>query len=95
MVGVMGGKENFTTASPINYVRLDLPPTLIIHGDADETIPVSQSIAFHEAHRQAGAESILKIYPGRGHSEILFSALTEARAQIVADIADFVHNAKQ
>jgi len=30
-------------ASPINYVSADDPPTLLIHGDADRTVPFHQS----------------------------------------------------
>jgi len=92
MVGVAGGVENFPRASPINYVQRDLPPILILHGDEDRTVPVEIALDFHAALQEAGAQSELKIYPGRGHSEILFSALTEKRAQIVADISDFVHS---
>jgi len=91
MVGITGGVENFSAASPINYVRPGLPPTLILHGDADQTIPVEIARAFHRALREVGSPSELTVYPGRGHSEILFAALTEERAQIVADIADFAH----
>lgn len=91
MVGITGGTEHFPAASPIHYTQRDLPPTLILHGDADQSVPVAQAIDFHAALQEAGAPSQLKIYPGRGHSEILFSALAEERAQIVADISDFVH----
>ena len=41
MTTVMGGRENFTATSPISYARPDLPPILLIHGDKDETVPVS------------------------------------------------------
>jgi acetyl esterase/lipase len=91
MVGVMGGKENFTRASPINYVRPDLPPTLILHGGADQTVPIRIASDFHAKLQGAGARSQFKEYPGRGHSEILFSALAEERPEIVADISRFVH----
>ena len=37
------------TASPVNYVRSDGPPVLIIHGDADTLIPVTQSRRLHDA----------------------------------------------
>ncbi len=32
--------------SPINYVTDKLPPTLIIHGDHDEVVPLQQSESF-------------------------------------------------
>jgi acetyl esterase/lipase len=92
MLEVMGGQENFGAASPINYVQPGLPPILLIHGDADQTIPVSQASGFHAALQEAGAQSELKIYPGRGHSEILLSALWEDHPRIVADFSEFVHS---
>jgi dipeptidyl aminopeptidase/acylaminoacyl peptidase len=63
MIGVAGTKENFSAASPINYVRKDLPPALIIHGDADQTIPVGLAVEFYKAlqgkpGRQANSLSI-------------------------------------
>src|SRR5690349_20728504 len=40
----LGGKENDTvfvnTLSPISYVSKKSPPTLIIHGDKDNTVPM-------------------------------------------------------
>lgn len=32
--------------SPINYIRPGLPPFLIVHGDADQSVPYEQSLAF-------------------------------------------------
>ncbi|MFH1738091.1 MAG: alpha-L-fucosidase [bacterium] len=42
-------------ASPISYVRADLPPTLIVHGTADKRVNMSQSIAMANALKDAGA----------------------------------------
>jgi acetyl esterase/lipase len=95
MTAVMGGRENFTVASPINYVQPGLPPMLLIHGDEDPTIPVSTSIDFHAALQKAGVQSELKIYPGGRHSEMLFSALAEQRPQLVVDLSDFVHRCQR
>ena len=32
--------------SPINYVRPGLPPFLLVHGDADQSVPYEQSLLF-------------------------------------------------
>ena len=90
MVEVMGGQQNFDQASPVHHARPDLPPTLIIHGDEDETVPVEISTGFHAALQAAGAPSALTIYTGAGHSDYLFAALAEDRARVVRDIAEFV-----
>ncbi|HUN80422.1 MAG TPA: alpha/beta hydrolase [Phycisphaerae bacterium] len=54
-------------ASPITYVRADGPPVLLIHGDADSLIPVTQSRSMHAALDAAGEENIYVEVPGMDH----------------------------
>lgn len=56
-------------ASPIQYVSKDDPPFLIIHGDQDTTVPVSQSQSLAAALKAAGVEATLEIAKGRGHGQ--------------------------
>jgi acetyl esterase/lipase len=70
--GLLGGpmEKNETkaiSASPIHYASKDDPPFLIIHGDQDSTVPVSQSQLFAAALKAAGVETTLEIAAGRGH----------------------------
>ena len=90
VIGLVG-PDHLAKASPINYVQADLPPIMIIHGDRDNTAPVSEAYRFHAALQEAGARSELKIYPGQGHSEIMLDIVDQERAQLVVDIAEFVH----
>ena len=54
--------------SPIYYVTSKLPPTLIIHGDADEVVPLQQSESFVQRARDVGAEHIkLIVRAGKAH----------------------------
>lgn len=54
--------------SPIDFVTARLPPTLIIHGDADTVVPLQQSESFVRRARAAGAPAIqLIVRPGKGH----------------------------
>jgi acetyl esterase/lipase len=54
--------------SPIYYVTEKLPPTLIIHGDADKVVPLQQSESFISKAKSVGAPRIeLVIRPGKGH----------------------------
>ncbi len=46
MTAVMEGDSNFANASPLNFVRPDLPPVLLIHGDADETVDIGVTRTF-------------------------------------------------
>ena len=66
--GPFAEKEaNAVAASPITYITKDDPPFLIIHGDEDATVPVSQSRLFATALKAAGVPPILDVVPGRGH----------------------------
>ncbi len=53
--------------SPVYHVTEDLPPTLIIHGDADTLVPLEQSEWFVEAAESVGANVELRVRPGKGH----------------------------
>jgi acetyl esterase/lipase len=86
---VMGGRENLAAASPVQYVRPDLPPVLLIHGTEDETVPASISQEFQAALAQAGATSRLELLAGAGHSDYLLDAMGRKRAPLVAEVVDF------
>ncbi len=60
-------EEKAIAASPLTYVSKDDPPFLIIHGDQDTTVPVSQSRLFAAALEAAGVETTLDVVAGRGH----------------------------
>jgi len=66
-VPVEENKTKAMAASPITYVSKDDPPFLIIHGEIDSTVPVSQAESFAAALKAAGVETTLEIAPGRGH----------------------------
>lgn len=54
-------------ASPITYVSKGDPPFLIIHGENDMSIPVSQSEEFVGKLKAAGVDATLEVAEGRGH----------------------------
>lgn len=86
MTAVMGGVESFVATSPITYVNADVPRILLVHGDQDETVPLQMSQDFAAALTAAGASVDLQVYPGRGHSELLFYTLTQNPGQLITDI---------
>ena len=53
--------------SPLNHVRPGLPPFLLIHGDADKTVPIQQSLDFQARLLAAGVPCELMIISGAGH----------------------------
>jgi acetyl esterase/lipase len=60
-------KQVAIAASPVTYISKDDPPFLIIHGDEDATVPVSQSQLFAAALKKAGVPVTLDVVAGRGH----------------------------
>lgn len=53
--------------SPAHHVRPGGPPTIIFHGDADETVPIATAEAFAAAMRQAGNRCELVASEGQPH----------------------------
>ena len=55
-------------ASPVFYVRREVPPTLIVHGKKDTTVDRDQSQLLADALQKAGAEVELVWLQQAGHS---------------------------
>ena len=54
--------------SPIYFVTSNLPPTLIIHGDADSVVPFQQAESFVDRAKTLGAPHVrLIVRPKKGH----------------------------
>jgi acetyl esterase/lipase len=62
-----GRKELGKEISPIYYITSNMPPTLLIHGDADELVPMQQSESFVDRAKATGATAKLIVKPGQGH----------------------------
>ena len=48
-------------------MNLEAAPTLIVHGDSDNLVPLQQSQAMDQALARAGVEHKLDVIPGGGH----------------------------
>ncbi len=90
MTAVMHGPEGFAAASPETYAGLGGPPAWLVHGDADETVPITESEGMSTALRAAGVEAEFIVYPGAGHSDFLFGALRDDQARVIVDIGRIV-----
>lgn len=53
--------------SPLQAVRPEMPPFLLIHGDADPLVPIDQSRTMCASMKAAGAACQLFTVPGGGH----------------------------
>jgi len=73
--------ERFRDASPITHVGPDAPPFFVIHGDADNLVPVAQARAFVAALRAAGAAPVCYAeIPGASHAFDVFHSVRTANA---------------
>jgi len=74
--------------SPLTYVRPGVPPILTIHGDADPTVPYTQSVRLHKALADAGVPNELMTMAGGKHG---YACCTPAqRVQAYAKIREFL-----
>jgi acetyl esterase/lipase len=60
-------KEAVARANPLTYLGKDAPPFLIMHGDADDTVPLGQSELLAAALKKVGARVIFKKIKGAAH----------------------------
>ena len=54
-------------ASPFHQLENHLPPTLILHGDADETVPISDPEEFVLKAKSLNLPCELAVFKGKGH----------------------------
>jgi len=54
-------------ASPLFNITSQAPPFVIVHGDADQIVPIQQSINLYNALIKAGVDAQLYVMKGRPH----------------------------
>ncbi|MFL9484575.1 alpha/beta hydrolase fold domain-containing protein [Chitinophagaceae bacterium LWZ2-11] len=74
------------SVSPIYYVTKNSPPTIIIHGDADPTVPYQQSVKLHQKFVDAGVKTEFITVPGGKHGGFP----KEENSKVNKAIADFL-----
>jgi dipeptidyl aminopeptidase/acylaminoacyl peptidase len=60
-------EETFEKLSAIRHVKNVKSPVLILHGEEDARVPISQSIEFYQALRDLGKDVTFVKYPREGH----------------------------
>jgi acetyl esterase/lipase len=70
---VQDNQDKATLANPITYIDANDPPFLILHGEADQTVPSCQSILLFNALRKANVASQLILIPNAQHGTGMFS----------------------
>lgn len=59
--------DSYAAHSPMRYVDRVKTPTLILHGEADERVPVTQGYEFFTALKRRGVETEMVVYPRQPH----------------------------
>ncbi|MFN8643067.1 MAG: alpha/beta hydrolase [Candidatus Binatia bacterium] len=67
LLKVFGSPAGLAAGSPINYVTSDDPPFLIMHGDRDRSVPLSQSEALLQRLRAARVPATLYVVNNADH----------------------------
>lgn len=89
---MFGPPDLFPESQPINYVRADAPPMLLLQGLADETVWPKNSRNLATALTALNVPVTLKLYPKVSHSDTVaaLTTLLRGRAQTLSDIQTFV-----
>lgn len=89
---MFGPPERFELSQPISFVDGENPPLLLIHGEDDDTVPVSNTISLADRvkHRRGSVEQVL--YPKMGHAWMIasLSSTLRGRTDVLEQVADFV-----
>lgn len=78
---------------PITFARRDAPPILLLHGRDDRTAYPRNSINLAKRLTELGAPVTLKLYPGKGHIDLVasLSRTLRGRSPALDDAASFLH----
>jgi acetyl esterase/lipase len=86
-VAMAGGSDAVALqrASVTSYAHRQSAPVLVLHGDKDTVVPLSQALQLHDALLASGARSQLLVVPGADHND-----LGAAAPRVLADVVAFL-----
>ncbi|MEX2246185.1 MAG: alpha/beta hydrolase [Dehalococcoidia bacterium] len=91
VVALLMGKDatdqQLRDASPVTWAKKEFPPTLLMHGNRDELVPVASAFRMHEVLSKAGAPVELHVYNKAPHA---FDAVPELGRQCASIMALFL-----
>jgi dipeptidyl aminopeptidase/acylaminoacyl peptidase len=59
--------DGYARSSPINFIKKVRAPTLLLAGDRDAEVPITQSYEYWNALRRLGVPTRFVVYPDEGH----------------------------
>ena len=82
---------------PINFVRADAPPILLIHGTDDTVVRIRNSNSLYAKQKAAGGNITLKALQGASHNDLVLAlgTLFRGRHPVVADSVNFLNAANK
>lgn len=94
-IASFGAATNPEATQPINYVRADAPPLLLLHGEADDLVKVRNTNELTRRIEAAGGTVIKRLYPAMDHNAPLISLAAPWRNSRDVDdiIAEFARSA--
>jgi acetyl esterase/lipase len=89
---MFGPPQIYAQSQPINFVRADAPPMLLVHGLDDDTARPKNSRNLATALSALGVPVILKLYPKVSHADTVaaLTTLLRGRAPTLTDIKSFI-----
>jgi len=85
---VNGGSDEVAAgASPLTHVGPEFPPTMLVHGTSDTTVPPAASLQMYEALVGAGVAAELHMYAEQPHA---FDARPEFGRQVANEMVLFL-----
>jgi acetyl esterase/lipase len=67
LLGAAPSSQDVTAYSLQNRITTATPPTFLLHAADDDSVPVENSLLFHDALRRARVPAELHVYPHGGH----------------------------
>ncbi len=65
---VYDAPELYARSSPMNFIKQVRTPTLVVHGERDAEVPVSQGREFFKALKTLGVKTQFVVYADEGHA---------------------------
>lgn len=75
-------------ASPLEYATASFPPTLLIHGNADEVVPVAEATSMYDALHGAGVPVEMHLFANQPHGFDADPKLGRLCAEIMLSFMD-------
>jgi acetyl esterase/lipase len=92
LIEIFGDAAGIPETQPVNFVRSEAPPALLLHGEADKVVGPHNTRHLAERLREAGGRVEDKIYPGVKHIKILLVMASPFQdgEPVMADIKHFI-----